>query len=81
MQIDWIAERVVSINEEVTIGKGVPFADLDNTNDIALSEDDPLKAQMMMGNVAYYSAMVGLGISPIKTKVISGDSQNPLLHP
>jgi ABC-type uncharacterized transport system permease subunit len=68
--IDWIIDRVVSTDEGVMVGKGTQVTNIDYAAEFAIAEDDLLKSQMMMDKVKYYSAMVGLRIDPIKTKVM-----------
>jgi hypothetical protein len=54
--------------------KGVQVTDIDYADDVAITEDDLLKAQMMIDKVSYYYAIVGLKINPTKTKVTCTNS-------
>jgi retron-type reverse transcriptase len=72
--IDWIIERVITTDEGVMLRKGVQVTDIDYADDVAITEDDLLKAQMMIDKVSYYYAIVGLKINPTKTKVTCTNS-------
>jgi hypothetical protein len=56
--IDWITERHISTHEgvmDLTVGRGVQVTDLDSADDIVLTEDDSLEAQMIIMDEVPYS--------------------------
>ena len=74
--VDWVMSRALQSCAESDIHIGLPvnscsITDLDYADDIALLAENEVDMQFFVNKVAFFGAMVGLRISPTKSKVLS----------